>query len=755
MTENQCSAPATEQRIFPHLNERMRTKCTIATTNARSILSIFVFCICVFGQGSAQSLKINEFLTKNLSTIADNYLEFDDWIEIANVSELDIDLNGYSITDDLARTTRFQFSSAGNELVVPAHGYLILWADDQENQGKKHLNFNISSKGGVIALFSPANQLIDSVHYGQQYLEVSYGRLPGAPYAWKYFSSPTPGSDNNSAASEGVLDPPLPEIKPGFYNAAIQLKLNPSHSVDSILYSLNNLTPTLSSFHYTDPFELNKTCVVNAVDAKSGYINSLPYSGLYLFRSPFTLPVMAVLTDSFNLFGSSGIYTNYEESWERFCRINYFVNGNLEAEANAGLRIQGASSTFMPKKGFRFFFRGEYGTSEFKYPVFGSGNIESFKKLVVKPGYDDDMTIDIGTLLRDPLALELWKKTGGMKQQSSFIILYLNNRYWGIYNLRESVDENFIKAHTGLVDFDLVRLRNEGPDLEYGTLKNWSEMYDMAINSDLSVPENYQKLADVLDMDEFANLMAFVQCTHYYSWGWGISMYRSTQAPAKWHLSIWDADRAFNSPEWDGFKALETDNTGLYWANNITRNLMKSDEFKRIYSARLRTLLETVFRPDNSIAVLDSLYRIIKPEMQDELNRWAPENNKWEHNVQNIRDFLTNRPAVINNQMYDYLPVVTSTPEVSLITVVSAYPNPFQDRITIHISSKSTDPVNISIMGEDGRMIASIFSGKLAGDEKNIIWEGNDANGKMIRPGLYILHVSTTNQSYFIKIIRK
>ncbi len=91
------------------------------------------------------------------------------------------------------------------------------------------------------------------------------------------------------------------------------------------------------------------------------------------------------------------------------------------------------------------------------------------------------MTMDFGTLLRDPLALELWKKTGGMKQLSEFIILYLNNQYWGIYNLRESVDENFVKAHTNLVDFDLVRLRNEGPDLEYGTLNNWSAMYDMAI----------------------------------------------------------------------------------------------------------------------------------------------------------------------------------------------------------------------------------------------------------------------------------
>lgn len=718
-------------------------------------LFFLVFCAYVISNGKAQSLKINEFQTKNVSTFADNYLEYDDWIEIANVSAQDINLDGYFITDNPDRITRFQFSASGNELVVPAHGYLILWADDDNSQGSKHLNFNISSKGGVIALFSPAEQLIDSVHYGQQYLDISYGRLPGVPYSWKFFPSPTPESGNNSPAYNGVLEPPVPTVRPGFYNSPVQLGLNPSGTVDSILYSTNNTIPAQLAFPYKGPIELNQTTVINAVDAKSGYVNSIPYSGLYLFRPAFTLPVIGVLTDSLNLYGPSGIYTNYDEPWERFCRINYFENGNLGAELNAGLRIQGASSTFMPKKGFRFFFRGDYGTPEFTYPVFGNGNVESFKKLVVKPGYDDDMTMDAGTLLRDPLALELWKKTGGLNQQSSFVILYLNNQYWGIYNLRESVDENFIRAHTNLMDFDLVRLRNEGPDLESGTLKNWSAMYDMAINSDLSNQENYQKLADVLDMDEFVNLMAFVQCTHYYSWGWGISMYRGVQPSEKWHLSIWDADRAFNGPEWDGFKALETDNTGLYWANNITRNLMKNEEFRKKYSARLSILLQTVFRPDHSIAVLDSLYHIIKPEMPGELHRWAPGNNKWEHNVQVIRDFLMNRPTEIHNQMYNYLPFVSASPEISEAPAVSAFPNPFDDHITIRLNSACKGPVNITVLAEDGRVITSLFAEKVEGEEENITWNGIDTGGRQVNPGLYILHVSSTNQSYFIKIIRK
>jgi hypothetical protein len=69
----------------------------------RRLLLLFVILMHITRQGSCQSLIINEFLTRNVSTNADNNLEYDDWIEIANSSEQDINLNGYFITDDLTR----------------------------------------------------------------------------------------------------------------------------------------------------------------------------------------------------------------------------------------------------------------------------------------------------------------------------------------------------------------------------------------------------------------------------------------------------------------------------------------------------------------------------------------------------------------------------------------------------------------------------------------------------------------------------
>jgi hypothetical protein len=182
---------------------------------------------------------------------------------------------------------------------------------------------------------------------------------------------------------------------------------------------------------------------------------------------------------------------------------------------------------------------------------------------------------------------------------------------------------------------------------------------------------------------------------------------------------------------------------------------MKNMEFKKIYSARLRTLLQTVFKPENSIAVLDSLYEILKPEMAGEFNRWAPANKNWEQNVQAIRDFLMNRPVILGIQMYQYLPFVTETREVSTETTVSAYPNPFDNRVTIHLRSTEKGPLDITVLGEDGRRIITLFSGYSNGDKEEITWEGDDANGKKAPPGLYILHISNSSQSQYLKIIRK
>jgi hypothetical protein len=83
------------------------------------------------------------------------------------------------------------------ELTIPAGGYMVFWADDTPAQGARHVAFKLSSTNGDKLLFyKPSGNLIDSVSFGPQTQDVSFGRSPDGTNAWRILSNPSPGSKN-------------------------------------------------------------------------------------------------------------------------------------------------------------------------------------------------------------------------------------------------------------------------------------------------------------------------------------------------------------------------------------------------------------------------------------------------------------------------------------------------------------------------------------------------------------------------------
>jgi len=604
----------------------------------------------------SQTLLINEFEALNVSTITDITGGYDDWIEIINVSSQPINIDGYYLTDVLTQKTKCKLSADSSELTISAGGFLVLWADGEPQQGSKHLNFRLSGTGEQIGLFAPDLSLCDIITYTNQHPNASYGRDTSKLTVWHFYPTPTPESANTTLAVSGFTALPKFSSPSGIYSSPFQLTLTANPS-DSIYYTLNNASPTDSSLIYKKPIAISSTQVVRAQSQHINWASSDISSQIYLMNVHSTLPILAIITDSLNLYGKTGIYTNYMQSgdaWERFCQVKYFVDGKLQTESNGGIRIQGNSSVFMPKKSFRLFFKNMYGNERWNYPFFGAEHVSRFDKLVLKSGYDDDLTISTGTLIRDALSVEIWKSMGYISTLSTWTSLYLNNKYWGIYNLRESVDEHFIKDHTGLVNFDLVRFGTpEGAELKYGSIDDWNKLYKFIKDSTFFDSTNYQKVAEQMDMDEFTTLLAYAQCTEYYSWAWGISMYRENTAPEKWKFSIWDTDRAYSDLIWNGFK--EVQNTATYhWGNIFAKKMMQNAEFNRQYINRICDLINTAFKPEKVLPILDSIYAIVRPEINNELARWNPRFQDWEVNVEAVRNFIRKRPEVLIAQMKSY-----------------------------------------------------------------------------------------------------
>jgi spore coat protein CotH len=133
----------------------------------------------------AGTVVLNEVLTDN-SIQEDEYGESNDWVELYNASNTVIDLSGAHLSDTISDPFRWTFREG--TLIGPGE-YLIVWADDDEEQWFHHTNFNLSSEGETLTLSDPAGTLIDQVIYSLQTTDISYGRYPNGSGPWVYMAT--------------------------------------------------------------------------------------------------------------------------------------------------------------------------------------------------------------------------------------------------------------------------------------------------------------------------------------------------------------------------------------------------------------------------------------------------------------------------------------------------------------------------------------------------------------------------------------
>ena len=169
-------------------------------------ITILVFMLSISFIAFSQTIKINEFMASNSTTIADEFGEYDDWIELYNYSTDTVNIAGFYITDTLGYKTKHQIPTGYQITKIAPHGYLILWADNDSLQtGANHLPFKLSASGEQIGLFAPdGTTAIDTISFGQQVTDISYGRYPNGNNSWIYFNFPTPGASNSILSVENI-----------------------------------------------------------------------------------------------------------------------------------------------------------------------------------------------------------------------------------------------------------------------------------------------------------------------------------------------------------------------------------------------------------------------------------------------------------------------------------------------------------------------------------------------------------------------
>ncbi len=127
---------------------------------------------------------------------------------------------------------------------IDASGFLLFWCDEDEEQIGLHTNFKLSGGGEFIALSeNDGLSIIDSLTYGDQNTDISYGRTEDGGSAWQTFTSPTPGYSNLQTGIDELI-PLSTVLYPNYPNpfnprTAISFQLSAFSHVDLSIYNLN------------------------------------------------------------------------------------------------------------------------------------------------------------------------------------------------------------------------------------------------------------------------------------------------------------------------------------------------------------------------------------------------------------------------------------------------------------------------------------------------------------------------------------
>lgn len=125
---------------------------------------------------------LSEFLAANTRGLRDENLEYSDWIELHNAGNTEVNLLGWSLSDNVGRPDLWRFPS----LVLPPGGFLLVFASGKNRVDpslRLHTSFTLSAAGGYLGLFPPESTVpvTEYAPYPQQSPDVSFGLIGAGP----------------------------------------------------------------------------------------------------------------------------------------------------------------------------------------------------------------------------------------------------------------------------------------------------------------------------------------------------------------------------------------------------------------------------------------------------------------------------------------------------------------------------------------------------------------------------------------------
>jgi hypothetical protein len=350
---------------------------------------------------------------------------------------------------------------------------------------------------------------------------------------------------------------------------------------------------------------------------------------------------------------------NFEQrgrDWEREVNFEFYELGGPGLNVRAGLRVHGGSGRKNQQKGLRLYARKSYGTESFNYPFFGD-SIPT-KRLVLKPAN----TTYSHTGIEDFLCSRIANGLNVDVVQVKLAEVFINGIYEGIYSLQERPDKHWLRVRFGAQEPDLIS--NWNGNVESGSNEEFLSMMAFVEANDLSIDSNFAFVQGLIDIDNFTDYQILEQFIMNRDWpDHNMRCWKDNALDGRWRWIFFDGDAGLifldlNSVEHaHGVAANKFCYTGER-SSLLLRKLWAHPDYRKRFIQRVEVLLESTFNSNRTNSLLVSLWRQIKPIVQDQINRFHHFDSykEYEEAANRIQLFLNKQPCRYRNHLNTLLP---------------------------------------------------------------------------------------------------
>lgn len=573
-----------------------------------------------------------------------------DWIELHNTLSQEINLSGYYLSDSRSNLTKWPLANA----TIKSGGFKVI---DGYNDGKEKKELGISLAGETLYLSSPDGNLIDEFNTSVLRPGLSCGL--DSDNATVIFEKPTPGAQNGASVLQGYCAAPFFSVSGGYQTNPISLTMTTSTTGAAIYYTLDGSTPTKSSKRYEGPLNVSSTKTVRAIAVASGMLRSEETVATYLFVKKHKLPVVCLSMTQSDLnwvFRS----TKRDDKRERAGFVEYYeADGSLGTRFPAGFRIAGAGTRTYPQKSINLYLRGGYGRSSVTYPFFEGYDITTFKSLSLR-----NMGQDVNSRIKDAYFSMAVNGMNIDNMQAKFAVVYINGKYWGLYEFKENQNEDYFASKYGIDRDKVVMIRGNTNPVDKGSNAGIKKLYTLAQKTaNDKIFEQYTSLADSDYFMDYIIAETFFHCYDTYNQKFA----HTTDNSMKWRPMYYDFDLSFSSasvnnigfffqdkyvrgdPKFSGGPERVT-NLSLY--NGFSRN----PEWRQQYVKRYAEVLNTVLTNEKLLKRFDEMVDSMRDEMPRTIKRWGRPSSvsKWEKEIAALRKRIESRRKYVIKHLKSY-----------------------------------------------------------------------------------------------------